>query len=317
MDDPRQTGEPISYVGGLGEPPRRRAWPFVALGLIPVVVAVAAVILWNPIRSLGRSAAETIAPYSMVLSAASWSSDQKIATVPITLSLTVGDVDKRTIEGITLRFTKLDRSWVILDATGGNEAAQINGTSIFFPKTVAPGDRTDLAITMLPTRAVDSEIDVTLGPDHLATAARIDFNGTVLTHLAIDGKVRNPIASDADARLTALYNPQPTKGELAVWQIHVANTGPVTINGVRLRFTHVPTGLELQAGPQSIVLPDGRTVQFAATLPPGGQTVLLIGATPRQSGHFVIPVFVYLGESTQPLSSANGGPPLSIDLTVS
>jgi len=98
VEERDQRGEDITYVGGLGESPKRNVWPFVVLGLIPVVLAATAVALWNPIRSLGRTAGETIAPYSLTLESGGWSSDQKIATVPITLSLTVSNADQRTID---------------------------------------------------------------------------------------------------------------------------------------------------------------------------------------------------------------------------
>jgi hypothetical protein len=318
VEDHSQTGDQITYVGGLGEAPKRQVWPFVLLGLIPVVLAAAAVVLWNPIRSLGRSAGETVAPYSLVLESGGWSSDQKIATVPITLSLTLSNADQRTINGITWRFTKLDPAWEIVGASSGNTAAQINGREIYFPTVIQPGASGTVAVSMRPSKAMDSEIDFTLSPAHQTTPAKVQLaSGTVTSTLSASGKVRNPLESDADARLTALYDPQPTQGALTVWQIHVANTGPVTISGIRLRFPNIPPGLELGVSNQALVLPDGQTVQFDITLVPGGQTVLEVGVTPHAAGHFLIPVLVYLGNSTQPMLSANGTAPLSIDLTVS
>lgn len=317
MEEHSQTGDPITYVGGLGEGPKRRVWPFVLLGLIPVVVAAAVVVLWNPIRSLGRSAGETIAPYSLVLESGGWSSEQKIATVPITLSLTLSNADQRTINGITWRFTKLDPAWEIVGASSGNTPAQINGREIFFPTVIQPGANGSLSVSLRPSKAMNSEIDFTLSPGHQTAPAKVQLSsGTVTSTLSASGKVRNPLASDADARLTALYDPQPTPGALTIWQIHVANTGPVTISGIRLRFPNIPPGLELGVNSQATVLPDGQTVEFDTTLVPGGQTVLEVGVTPQASGHFLIPVLVYLGKSTQPLLSGNGGAPLTIDLTV-
>ena len=318
VEERDQSGEEITYVGGLGEAPKRKRWPFVLLGLIPFVLAATAVVLWNPIRSLGRTAGETIAPYSLTLESGGWSSDQKIATVPITLSLTVANADQRTINGVTWRFTKLDPAWEIVGASSGNTAAQINGNAIFFATVIHPGASATLAVTLRPSKAMDSQIDLTLSPAHGTTPAKVQVSsGTVTSTLSASGKVRNPIESDADARLTALYDPQPSQGNITVWQIHVANTGPITISGIRLRFPNIPPGLELGVSNQATVLPDGESVQFDATLVPGGQTVLEVGVTPHASGHFLIPVLVYLGNSTQPLVSANGTAPLSIDLTIS
>ena len=317
MQDQSQSGEPIVYVGGLGEPPRRHVWPFLLVGLLPVLAAVGLFAFWNPIRSIGRSAGDTIAPYSMVLQSGGWTSDQKIATVPVTLSLTLSNADQRTVNGLTLHFTKLDRAWSIVGASSSNTPATVSGETVFFPATMAPRGSATFAVTLLPAKAMDSEVDFTVAPGHSRTAARVQLaDGTVTTSLAADGKVRNPIESDADARLTALYDPQPSVDSPTVWSIHVANTGPVTINGIRLQFPQIPTGLDLGVGTNATVLPDGQTVQFDTTLLPGGQTVLQVGVTPHISGHFLIPVLVYLGKAAQPLSSANGGPPLNIDITV-
>ena len=318
MQDQNQPAEPVTYVGGLGEPPRRHVWPYFLLGIVPVVLAVSAVLLWNPIRSLGRSAGNTIAPYSLALDAGGWSSDQKIATVPITLSLTISNGDRRTVDGITLRFTKMDSAWEIVGASSANTAGTVKGNAVFFPTVIAPHDSATLAVTLRPSKAMNSEIDLTLTPGSATTPAKIQLSdGTVTTTLSASGKVRDPIESDADARLTAFYDPQPSAGGLTIWQINVANTGPITINGIKLRFTQVPPGLELGVGTNATVLPDGQTVEFATSLAPGGQTVLQVGVTPHLPGHFLIPVLVYLGNSTQSLSSPNGGAPLSIDLTVS
>lgn len=318
MEEQRASGDPIVYVGGLGEPPKRHAWPFILLGLVPIAAAIAIVIFWAPIRSLGGTAGQTIAPYSLVLQNGGWSSDQKIATVPDTLSVTLANADQRSIDGISWRFTKLDPAWKIVAAASGNVSADISGNTIYFPATIRPNGSVTLNVEMLPSKAMDSEIDFTLAPGHGTTPAHVQLaDGSVATALSTDGKVRNPVESDATARLTALYDPQPSLGGLTVWSIHVANTGPITISGIRLRFPSIPSGLELAVGPGGSVLPDGETVQFDTTLLPGGQTVLQLGVTPHVSGHFVIPVLVYLGKSTVPLSAANGGPPLNIDVTVS
>lgn len=317
MEDESKSEGVITYVGGLGEPPRRHIWPFVLAGFIPILAAIAVVVFWNQIRTAGGSLGETIAPYSMVLESGGWTSDTKIATVPDTLSLTLSNADQRTIDGITLRFIKLDKAWAITAASSGNTPAQVDGTTIFFPVAIRPRSSATIAVTLLPSKAMDSNVELTVSPGHSTTPAHVQLSdGSVATTLVADGKVRNPIESDADARLTAFYDPQPTPGQLSVWSIHVANTGPVSINGIRLRFPDIPTGLDMGVGSNGSVLPDGQTVQFDTTLLPGGQTVLQIGVTPHVSGHFVIPVLVYLGNSTQPLSAANGGPPLNIDLTV-
>ena len=313
-----QATDRITYVGGLGEAPRRRMWPFILLGLVPVFLVILGVLLWSPIRSLGRNAGATIAPYSITLTGASWSANQKIVDVPVTFSVGLDNADQRPINGLTLQFTKLDRNWEIVDASSPQSSAQINGSSIVFSDLVKPGSSTTLAVAFIAHKAMDTEIDFTLTPGNSSTPANVQLrDGSVVTTLRLTAKVRDPVESDANARLTAIYDAHITKGEQAIWQIHVANTGPIAINGIRLKFTEIPNGFDFRASSDATILPDGQTVQFDTTLPPGGQTILLIGLKPQVSGHYQIPILVYLGQSTAPLSSANGGPPLSIDLTVS
>lgn len=318
MEGPTQPDERVQYVGGLTDAPRPPAWPYVALAGLVVLLIAAGILLWSPIRSVGRSAGETIAPYSLELTAARWSSDQKIAGVPVSFSLTVGNADQRTINGLTLHFTRIDPAWKVVGASSARSGGEINGASIFFADVVQPGDRATVSVTLLPTRAMDSEIDITLTPAPSRTPARVTVaSGRVLTTLPLGARVRDPTEADADARLTAIYDPQVPRDDVAIWQIHVANSGPVTIEGIRLRFPDTQPEFTFKILPaQGTVLSDGRTVQFQTTLPPGGQTILLVGVLPKQAGHFQIPLEVFLGAATQSISAANGGPPLSIDLTV-
>jgi hypothetical protein len=319
MERAEPPAEPVRYVGGMTDAPRPPAWPYVVIASALVLLIAAGVLLWKPIRSLGRSAGQTIAPYSLALSAFRWSSDQKIASVPLSFSLTVDNTDRRTINGLTMHFTRLDPPWQLLDASSANLGGEIRGTSIFFADTVPPGGSATVSIGLLPTKAMDSEIDFTLIPGPGTTPARVQLgDGSVITTLAVGAKVREPTQADADARLTAIYDPQVAKDEIAIWQIHVANTGPITINGIRLRFPDTQSAFEFKvSASQATVLSDGRTVEFPTVLPPGGQTILLVGVVPHQTGHFQIPMLVFLGEAMQPMSAANGGPPLSIDLVVS
>ena len=319
MEPPDQPGEPVRYVGGLPDAPRPPAWPYIAMAGALVLLLVGGVLLRNPIQSIGQGAGHAIAPYSLALTSFSWSSNQKISNVPISFSLTIDNADQRTMSGLTMQFTQLDRAWKILSASSAKSSSEINGTAIFFSDVVPQGGSTTMSVTLLPTRAMDSEIDITLTPAHATTPARVELSaGSIASTLVISAKVRAPTEADASARLTAIYDPQIPKGQLAFWRIHVANNGPVTINGIRLQF---PAAALSDFGfsylpSQASVLPDGLTLDFPTTLPPGGQTILVVGVTPQHSGRFQIPILVYLGAATRPISAADGGPPLSIDLAV-
>jgi hypothetical protein len=318
VEQPGEPVEPVRYVGGLTDAPRPPAWPYVVLAGALVVLIVGGVLLSNPIRSIGRRAGETIAPYSLALTSARWLSDQKIAGVPVSFTLTVDNTDQRTVNGLTLNFTQIDRAWKLVSATSGRSDGEINGTSIFFADVIPPGGSATVSVALLPGSAMDSEIDFTLTPGPSTTPARVEVASSVVTTLALSARVREPTETDADARLTAIYDPQVAKDEVAFWRIHVANTGPIAIKGIRLRLpAAAPEAFEFSYLPsQAKVLADGQTLAFPTTLPPGGQTILLVGVTPHETGHFQIPIEVFLGQATQSISAANGGPPLSLDLTV-
>jgi len=319
MEQPDKPGEPVRYVGGLNDVPRPPAWPYLALAGILVLLLAGGVVLWNPIRSLGRSAGETIAPYSLALTSARWSSEQKITGVPVRLTLTVENADQRTVNGLTLTFIQLDPGWNLVRATSERSGGEIQGTSIFFADVIPPGGSATASITLVPTRAMDTEVDITLTPGQSKSPARVGLaNGTAAAAIAFAAKVREPTVADADARLTAIFNPEAPLGQLAQWNVHVANVGPIDIDRIRLRFpSNAGSYLDLTyLPPQAKLLSDGLTLEYPTTLPPGGQTILVIGVVPKQSGHFTFPILVYLGESTLPLSAADGGPPLTIDLRV-
>jgi hypothetical protein len=319
MEEPERPGEPIRYVGGLGPPPRGRAWPFILLAVTPVVLVVLGVVFWNPVQSIGHRAGATIAPYSLALTGGAWSASEKIASVPISFTIELSNTDKRSVEGLTMTFTRLDPGWSIVGASGSNKPGKIKGKSIFFPATIRPGKSAAVTVTLLPSKAMESEINLTLTPAHSSTPARIDVGGgQVITKLTLNGSVRDPVDSDADARFVALYPPEVLKGSETEWDINVTNTGPVAIDTIRLSFPEIPPGFLIRViTTDSEVLPDGKTVLFGTSLPPGGQTILQIGVLPQQSGHYQIPLVVYLGHASGPYRSANGGPQLSIDVTVS
>jgi hypothetical protein len=319
MEEPEKPGEPITYVGGLGEPPKGRAWPFILLATTPVLLVAAGVVFWNAIQSAGHRAGAAIAPYSIALTGGAWSAAEKIAGVPISFTIEVSNTDKRAIDGLTMTFTRLDPGWSIVGASSSNQAGQIKGKSIFFPARVSGGKSTAITVTLLPSKAMESEIDLTLTPARSTTPARIDVGGgQTITKLTLNGSVRDPVDTDADARFVAIYPPEVSLGSETEWAINVTNTGPVAIDTIRLSFPDIPPGFQFRViTTDSNVLADGRTVLFGTKLPPGAQTILQLGVLPEQSGHYQIPVVVYLGHSATPYRSANGGPQLSIDVTVS
>lgn len=306
--------EPVEYVGGLSDAQRPRAWPYVALAVALALVAVGALLFHNQIATGGRALGETVVPYSLDLTASQWSMDEKITGVPVTLTLQVQNTDRRTINGLTIRLIDLDPQ---LKLTGTKPAAEIQGTTIFFPEPLAPSKTETLSITLLPGHAGDWRFGVTITPDHGTTAARVQTaDGTVLTTLHARAAVRDPKPSDASAQVTARWGPEVPVGGATTWQVMLTNDGPVTIPSVTLGFPEVPAGFELvDAGPQVSLLDDGR-IKFGAPMRPGAQATLTMRLIAHEAGQFQVPIDVYLGDATEPLISAGGGPSLSIDITV-
>lgn len=327
MEEPRTPEPPeappaaeqqITYVGGLGEAPRGRAWPFIALGLIPALLALAVLVFWSPIRSLGRGAGKTIAPYSLALIDLSWSSDDLIATVPYDLVVKIQNTDQRAINGLTVHFTRLDPAWEIIGASSPNAHGSIDGNAVFFPNQIRPNGTLRMSITMRASAATDSDIAMSLAAGHDAGTARVDLlDGRTASLFSFSGKARTPTEDDAYARFTAIYEPLATKGNETNWRFHVTNTGPITITQIRLAF---PPSMNadfdiLYLPSQASELPDG-SLQYALSLPPGGQTVLETAVVPHVTGHFQFPIKVYLEKAGVPLAAPDGGPPITLDLTV-
>jgi hypothetical protein len=292
---------PVEYAGGLSEDERRpRAWPFVAAAVALAAVIIAVIVFWGPIRAAGRSAGESFASYSMSLTSAKWPSDVQLTGVPTTLAMTLQNTDRRALNGVTLRVATPNPGLTVVQA---GPAAEIGGSAIFFPVSVAPGKSETLSVTFLAVKPMNGEIDFSLAAARGTNPAQVlTPDGTVATELAIAAKFRDPTDADANARLVAIYPSQVTTSASNPWVIHVTNTGPVPIRSVSLAFANPPTGFQLlSASPIPMVQPSGQ-LQFDVTLPPGGQITLILDVALQQAGAYQIPAGVYLNGATTPLS---------------
>jgi len=296
---------PVEYVGGRSDDaPRRRAWPFVAAAAALALVIIAVIVFWGPIRTAGRNAGESFAAYSMSLTSARWPSDVQLTGVPTTLAMTLQNTDRRTLNGLTLRVAAGNRGLTVVEA---EPAAEIGGSAIFFAQPVDPGKSETLSITFLAVQPMNGEIDFSLAAAHGKNPAQVlTPDGTVATELAIAAKFRDPTDADANARLVAIYPSHVTTAATNTWVIHVTNAGPIAIRSVSLAFPNPPAGFQLlNASPLPTVEPSGE-LQFDVTLPPGGQTAIILDVALRQAGAFQIPAGVYLNGSTTPLTLGPG-----------
>jgi hypothetical protein len=296
---------PIEYVGGLSDDtPRRRAWPFMVAAAALTLVIIAVIAFWGPIRAAGRNAGEAFAAYSISLTSARWPSEVQLTGVPSTLTMTLQNTDRRTLNGLTLRVASANPGLTVVQAA---PAAEIGGSTLFFPESIDPGKSETLSITFLAIKPMNGEIDFSLAAAHGTNPAQVlTPGGTVATELAVAAKFRSPTDADANARLVAIYPPQVTTTDSNSWVIHVTNTGPITIRSVALAFPNPPTGFQLlNASPLPTVDASGQ-LQFDVALPPGGQTTLVLDVALRQAGAFQIPAGVYLNGATTPLTLGPG-----------
>ena len=307
--------EPVEYVGGLPDAGRPRAWPYLALAAALTVLVAGGLIFRSSILAAGHAFGEAFVPYSLILTAAQWSSDDKLTGIPVTLSLQIQNADPRTVNGLTVHLVKLSPQLQLVTA---KPDADINGTTLFFPQSLAPSKAETLSITFLPLRAGDWRFSVTVTPGRGTTSARVQTpEGTVATSLAAAASVRNPNPSDASAQLQASWSPQVAVGSTSTWQIQLTNDGPIAIPTVSLGFPAASSGFEIvAAGPRASVLPDGR-LRFVTNLPPGGQATVAMRVVAHAAGLFNVPILVYLGEATEPVPSSAGGPSVTLAIAVS
>lgn len=315
MDQRDRPDEPVEYVGGLADARRPRALPYYAVAFALVILVAAALVFRGSILNAGHTFGESFVPYSLNLTASQWSADDKLTGVPVTLALQVQNADPRTVHGLTVRLVNISRQ---LEVQSARPDAEIDGTTIFFPQSLAPSKAETLAITFLPAQAGDWRFAVTIAPGRgNNTPARVTtLDGTVTTSLHAEASVRNPTAADALAQVAATWNPQVAVGGTTTWQIQLINDGPITITSVTLGFPRVPAGFELiSARPRASVLPDGR-LRFVISLPPGGQGTVATSLVAHRAGQFQVPINVYLDDAVDPLASAGGGPIVNLDITV-
>jgi hypothetical protein len=318
MEAPPKPDQPITYVGGLGDAPRRKAWPFIAVGALPVLLAVAIIVFWGPIRSLGTGAGKTIAPYSASLVDLSWSSDDIIATVPVDLVIKIQNTDQRTINGLTVRFILVDPVWQVVRATSPNAHGVVEGNAIYFPNQLPPDATLRLSISMRAAKPTENDIGVKLTAGHDGAPINVDLSdGSTANAFRFSAKVRKATEDDAHAQFTAIYDPIDSKDTQTEWRFHVTNTGPIAINEIRLILPPAITAsfdLTYYTA-QARQLPDG-SLQYLLSLPPGGQIELQTWAVPRVTGHFQFPIGVTLEKSGVPVLAPDGGPPITMDLMV-
>jgi len=309
--------EPIEYVGGQPEAKTPRVWPYAAASaVLLLILAGALVVFWAPLRTLGRSLGNEVAPYALDVEG-KWSENEKVVGGPVAMSLTVRNADNRTIEGITLRMRGLTPGWNLLDA---KPDAEVNGESIFFSDTLRAGQSEGLEIRLLPLRAGPSTIQLTLSASHSSRPMRLnkDSQQGASNGLTATVTVRQATPADMAVRPLLVYASPVSVGSETRVDLRVENAGAVRITSVTLQFPELPGSFEVTStDPQATVSGDGHTVRFPTKVDPGEDVSVSIRIVPHRQGKYHLTAALFLNDEAQPVRLPNGRTQFDWDETVS
>lgn len=172
-----------------------------------------------------------------------------------------------------------------------------------------------MIISLLPTKAGEGNIEMTLTPGHSTQPMQVNSRTNVVV---FEASPRDPNDSDAAVSLQATYDQEVTIGTPVTWRIRVQNAGPVRIRSVTLNLAALPHSFELtSAEPAATVATTAMSVRFGASFDPGERGIIAVSLIPHAKGKFHIPVEVYLSDATDPVAPSTGGPALSFDVNVS
>jgi hypothetical protein len=307
--------EPIVYVGGQTDSPRRRRWPYFLLPGTLMVALVVAVVLWGPISGAARGVSDSFVPYNVNVDGA-WSTQDVVSGGPVSMLLTIENKDSRSINGVTIRLKGLSPAWRLL---GAGPEASIRGAAIYFPRTLKPGGSEDVTIRLMPVRSGTDTVNLSFsaGQSTLPMQVRTGPNsvGTAITATAT---VREPTADDMSVEVQPVYDPQLTAGQPTSWDVEIQNAGAIRITSVTLGFPNLPDTFQLTSTePPSTVSDGGRSLRFATVLDPGDATTMTVHLVPHRSGNYHVAIQLYLSDQPDPSALANGDRAIVFDVSVS
>jgi hypothetical protein len=307
--------EPIEWIGGQPEGPRRRRWPYALVPLALISLLALTAFGWTGIRSAGRAVGYAMVPYTVGVQG-SWSSQDKVVGGPLSMLLTIQNTDPRRLEGMTLRLNGLKSNWRII---GAGPSAQVRARSIYFSQTLAPGKSENLTVNLMPLRSGDSEIQLSLmvgrGSASITMKTGATSQGQVLTAAA---SVRDATPSDLAVQPQLLYVRDLRIGNDASWDVQVRNAGAVRITSVTVAFPGLPSSFELTTTtPSATIDQSSDSVRFGTTLDPGDGETLTVHFTPHAAGTFHVAAQLFLSDQPDPIVLPNGDRAVNFDVTVS
>ncbi|HYM49703.1 MAG TPA: hypothetical protein VET65_03930 [Candidatus Limnocylindrales bacterium] len=307
--------EPIEWIGGQPEGARPKRWPYALLPLGLIGLVAASALSWTAIRSTGQAVAEAVVPYTVSVQGA-WSSQDKVVGGPLSMMLTINNTDPRKLPGMTLRLKGLHPGWQII---GAGPSAQITGDAIYFSSLVAPGKSEDLTVNLMPVKAGDSQIQLTLSAGRSTNAITMKTSATSQgTLLNAPASVRAATSSDLAVTPQLLYVRDLSLNTDASWDVQVQNAGVIRITSVTVAFPGLPSSFELTTtNPAAKIDPTAGTVRFATALDPGAGETLTVHFTPHAAGTFHVAAQLYLSDEPDPIVLPNGDRAVNFDVTVS
>ena len=218
--------EPIEYVGGQPEGKKPRLWPYALMSAVLLLVLVGgSIVFWAPVQTLGRSLASEVVPYSVEVDGR-WSDNEKVVGGPVNMNLNVRNTSNRGIDGITLRMRGLTPGWTVL---GAKPDAEVKGESIFFRGPLSGGQSEALEVRLMPLRAGQSSIQLTLSAGNSTRPMRIktpdggsdkESNG-----LNASVTVREATPADIAIRPRLYFATKILAGKETSWDLRIENAG--------------------------------------------------------------------------------------------
>jgi hypothetical protein len=305
--------EPIEYVGG--EPERPPVRPWWLLGVIPALLGlgVLAVVVGPGLVASARGFTRDAVPYTVQVSG-TWSSGDQVVEAPVTLTLDVKNTDSRPLEGMTVRLGGLAPHWRIVAVVPDGEIAS---TSVYFGRTLNPGESESLELRLLPLQAGSWQLRVNLAAGRGGAAIRLVNGSGTARGLVTTVAVRNPSATDLGANAHLYYSDPNLVTQPSLFRLHVDNTGAVRITSVTVRFAQLPSSFELRGSePRGVLGADGRSVTFDVALDPSQGTDLSIEYVPHQTGTYHVSIQFLLGQQTDPVVLSDGSTSIGVDIRV-
>jgi len=298
MTDPAGS-QPVEFVGGAGDTPRPKVWPYFVLGGVLVALVTAAIVLWGPIKAAGRGVGETVSPYSITITGG-WATSDKITGVPNHLILTITNGDIRTVPGLTVQVRSVSGQWFLLSAT---PHAVMDGNDAFFPDTIQNGKSETINLKLLPP--------LKAGVDDVHLAFLAGRSGSAIERVVAPAQVRELEPTDVNVTLTTLYDKSIPINTPAIWYIGLENTGLVATKTVKVTFVDLPDTVKIDAQSRPAVSSDnGKTLTFDDALAPGDKDVIGIQVTPSAAGTLQVTALVYIDNARDPVLLASGASPV-------